>query len=193
VAQLVSPLITPRLTLRRPTLDDLDDLASIFEREDVCRYLYWEPRDRDATLVLLTTRVERTEALEHDNIINVVIERRDERGVIGDFMLHWKEDEHHQGEIGGSLHPDFHGQGYAVEIYEALLALAFEVYQLHRVVGRCDGRNTASIRSLEKSGLRQEAHLVENEYVKGEWTDEVILAIRRSEWEDRRRALREKS
>jgi RimJ/RimL family protein N-acetyltransferase len=174
--------------LRRPTLDDLDDLALIFEREDVCRYLYWEPRDRDETLAVLNTRVKRTEALEHDNLINVVIERRDESGVIGDFMLRWKEDEHHQGEVGGSLHPDFHGRGYAVEIYEALLALAFDVYQLHRVVGRCDGRNTASKRSLEKSGFHQEAHLVENEFVKGEWTDEVIMAIRRSEWVERQRS-----
>jgi RimJ/RimL family protein N-acetyltransferase len=187
VAQLRTPLLTPRLILRRPALEDLDDLALIFEREDVCRYLYLEPRDRVETLAVLTTRVERSEALENDNIINVVIERQDHRGVIGDFMLHWKEDEHRQGEIGGTLHPDFHGRGYAVEIYEALLTLAFEVYHLHRVVGRCDGRNTASIRSLEKSGLRQEAHLIENEFVKGEWTDEVIMAIRRSEWEERRR------
>ncbi len=187
MAQLPAPLVTPRLTLRRPTFDDLDDLALIFGREDVCRYLYWEPRDRHETLKVLTARVERTEALEDDNIINVVIERRDRSGVIGDFMLHWREDENRQGEIGGSLHPDVHGRGYAVEIYEALLALAFDVYQLHRVVGRCDGRNTASIRSLEKSGLRQEAHLIENEFVKGEWTDEVIMAIRRSEWENRHR------
>jgi RimJ/RimL family protein N-acetyltransferase len=187
VAQLPTPLQTPRLTLRRPVLDDLNDLAELFEREDVCRYLYWEPRDREATLAVLTTRVERTEALENDNLINVVIERRDESGVIGDFMLRWKEDEHHQGEIGGSLHPDFHGRGYAVEIYEALLLLAFDVYQLHRVVGRCDARNTASIRSLEKSGLHQEAHFIENEFVKGEWTDEVIMAIRRGEWEQQRR------
>ena len=187
MVQLSQPLRTDRLVLRRPRLEDLDDLALIFARDDVCRYLYWEPRDRDETPAVLTARVERTEELEHDNIINVVIERRDESGVIGDFRLHWKEDEHHQGEIGGSLHPDFHGRGFAVEIYEALLALAFEVYQLHRVVGRCDGRNRASIRSLEKSGLHQEAHLVENEFVKGEWTDEVIMAIRRSEWEERRR------
>lgn len=187
MAQLAQPLTTARLALRRPRLEDLDDLALIFGRDDVCRYLYWEPRTRDETLAVLTNRVERTESLEDDNIINVVIERREKSGVMGDFMLRWKEDEHHQGEIGGSLHPDFHGQGYAVEIYEALLNLAFETYHLHRVVGRCDGRNTASIRSLEKAGLHQEARLVENEFVKGEWTDEVIMAIRRSDWEDRRR------
>jgi RimJ/RimL family protein N-acetyltransferase len=185
MVQLAQPITTERLVLRRPALADLDDLAVIFEREDVTRYLYWEPRDRDETLDVLRKRVERSEELEEDNVINVSVERRGERGVVGDFMLHWKENEHRQGEIGGSLHPDVHGRGYATEIYGALLALAFERYRLHRVVGRCDGRNTASIRSLEKAGLHQEAHLIENEFVKGEWTDEVIMAIRRSEWEQR--------
>jgi len=97
-------------------------------------------------------------------------------------MLHWRDDGHRQGEIGGSLHPDFHGCGYASEIYVALIDLAFSVYGLHRVVGRCDARNLASIRSLEKAGLRREAHFVENEFVKGEWTDEVVLAIRENQW-----------
>jgi RimJ/RimL family protein N-acetyltransferase len=30
--------------------------------------------------------------------------------------------------------------------------------------------------------MRREAHLVENEFVKGEWTDELIYAILRREW-----------
>jgi RimJ/RimL family protein N-acetyltransferase len=84
--------------------------------------------------------------------------------------------------MGGSLNPEFHGLGYAPEIYGALLELAFNRYDLHRVVGRCDGRNAPSIRSLEKAGLRQEAHFVENEFVKGEWTDEIVLAILRRDW-----------
>jgi RimJ/RimL family protein N-acetyltransferase len=189
VAQLAQPLTTSRLVLRRHRLDDLDDIALIFKREDVCRYLYWEPRDRDETLKVLRSRIERSKELEEKNIINVAIERRDRSGVIGHFMLSWEEKEHRQGDIGGFLHPDVHGQGYAMEIYEALLTLAFDDYHLHRVVGRCDGRNTASIRSLEKSGLREEAHLIENEFVKGEWTDEVIMAIRRSEWTNLRRDI----
>jgi RimJ/RimL family protein N-acetyltransferase len=186
MAQLAQPITTSRLVLRRHRLDDLDDLALIFEREDVCRYLYWEPRDREATLEVLRTRIERSEELEEENLLNVAIERRDQPGLIGDFMLRWQENVNRQGEIGGSLHPDMHGRGYATEIYGALLNLAFERYHLHRVFGNCDARNIASIRSLEKAGLHQEAHLVENEFVKGKWTDEVIMAIRRSEWEQRR-------
>jgi hypothetical protein len=41
--------------------------------------------------------------------------------------------------------------------------------------------NRGSARVLERNGMRLEAHQVENEFVKGEWT-ELICAILRREW-----------
>ena len=58
-----------------------------------------------------------------------------------------------------------------------LLRLAFEDLGLHRVIGRLEARNDASARVLERLGMRREAHLVENEYIKGEWQSEIIYAI----------------
>jgi len=54
-------------------------------------------------------------------------------------------------------------------------------------VGRCDGRNLSSPRLMERLGMRREAHLVENEYVKGGWTDELIYAMLDREWQARHR------
>lgn len=184
MVQLAQPLLTPRLELRRFVLEDLDALTLIYEREDVNRYLYFEPRDREATLELLLGRLARpkTTSDSEENVLTVAVLERDLGRLVGDFMLRWTTNEHRQGEMGGSLHPDVHGRGYAGEVYRELLTLAFNEYRLHRVVGRCDARNDASIRSLAKVGLHEEAHLVENEFVKGEWTSEVVMAIRRSEW-----------
>ncbi len=53
---------------------------------------------------------------------------------------------------------------------------------LHRVIGRLEARNAASARVLEKLGLRLEAHLVENEWVKDEWQSELGYAILDREW-----------
>jgi len=63
-----------------------------------------------------------------------------------------------------------------------MLRLGFEGLGLHRITGRLDGRNAASARVLERLGMRREAHLVENELVKGEWTDEVVYAMLDREW-----------
>jgi RimJ/RimL family protein N-acetyltransferase len=182
MVQLAQPVSTSRLTLRPFERDDLDTLALLFADTSVNRYLYSEPRDRDEAVATLERRLKQGEEVGDDNLLSVAVELRETSQLIGDFMLHWKEDVHRQGEMGGSLLPEHHGQGYASEIYVALIELAFSGYGLHRVVGRCDARNAPSIRSLEKAGLHREAHFIENEFVKGEWTDEIVLAIRASEW-----------
>ena len=91
-----------------------------------------------------------------------------------------------QGEIGFIFHPDHQGHGYATEAARALLAHAFDAYGLHRVYGRLEPRNVASARVLEKLGMRREALLIENEWVKGEWQSEAIYALLAREWAERR-------
>ena len=83
---------------------------------------------------------------------------------------------------GSSSTPQHQGHGYATEASAALVALAFETYDVHRVYGRLEARNLASARVLEKLGMRREAHLVENEWVKGEWQSELIYALLAHEW-----------
>jgi RimJ/RimL family protein N-acetyltransferase len=102
--------------------------------------------------------------------------------LIGDFTLAWRSREHQLGEIGFELHPDHQGKGYATEATAVLLRLGFEELGLHRIIGRCDGRNLASARLMERLGMRREAHLRENELIKGEWTDELVYAMLASEW-----------
>src|SRR5690606_13300868 len=69
---------------------------------------------------------------------------------------------------------------------QARLRLAFDGLRLHRVVARSDGRNDASVAVMERLGMRQEAHFVENEFVKGEWTDEIVYAMLEDEWRTKR-------
>ena len=102
--------------------------------------------------------------------------------VIGDLTLAWTSAEHRSGELGWVLDPAHQGRGYATEAVAALLPLAFDGLGLHRVVARVDARNTASAGVARRLGMRQEAHLVENEWFKGEWTDELDFALLASEW-----------
>jgi RimJ/RimL family protein N-acetyltransferase len=50
------------------------------------------------------------------------------------------------------------------------------------VIGRAEARNIGSARVLEKLGMRREAHLVENEWVKDEWQSELVYAMLDREW-----------
>jgi RimJ/RimL family protein N-acetyltransferase len=172
------PIETARLRLRRLVPGDLPALHAIQSREDVTRWLYWNPRDEDEVRVALDAHIPRPS----DEGVVLAIELDGE--LIGTVNV--AVGEHRQGEIGFLLHPGHHGRGYATEAAAAIVALAFETYDLHRVYGRFEPRNTASARVLERIGMRKEAHLVENEWVKGEWQSEVIYALLAREWREAR-------
>jgi len=60
--------------------------------------------------------------------------------------------------------------------------LAFASGHVHRVSGSLDARNARSAAVLSRLGFRHEATLVDNEFIKGEWTSEAIYAITAAEW-----------
>jgi RimJ/RimL family protein N-acetyltransferase len=177
------PLHTERLQLRPYRQTDLDALYDIQRRPEVTRYLYWSPRSRDEVREMLTRRSEMSAIANEGDGLLLAAELRGSGQLVGDVALQWHSQEHRQGEIGFVLHPDHQGRGYASEAASVMLRLGFEGLGLHRIVGRADGRNAASLKVLTRLGMRREAHLVENEFVKGEWTDEVIYALLDREWQ----------
>jgi RimJ/RimL family protein N-acetyltransferase len=179
------PIRTERLLLRLYTEDDLGDVYDIQSRPDVARYLYWGVRDRAQARGSLAMKIAASGLSEEGDNLTLAVVLPETGKVIGDVLLIWVSRDHRQGEIGYIFHPDFGGRGYATEAAEVVLRLGFEAYGLHRVVGRLDARNTASARVLERLGMRREAHLVQNEMVKGEWTDEVVYAMLEDEWRAR--------
>jgi RimJ/RimL family protein N-acetyltransferase len=176
------PIETDRLSLRPLTSSDLDDVHAYYSRPEVTRYLYWDTRDRERSREALDDYSRWTTLDgEGDGIVLAMVLREVGR-VVGQVSLHWHSEEHRHGEIGFVVNPDHHGRGLAGEAATALLRLGFEDLGLHRITGRCDARNLASARLMERLGMRREAHLVENEFVKGEWTDELVYAMLEQEW-----------
>jgi RimJ/RimL family protein N-acetyltransferase len=100
---------------------------------------------------------------------------------VGDVGFNWVSADHRTGELGFMFDPRCQGRGYATEAARAILAWAFAA-GFHRVIGRTEVRNAPSARVLEKLGMRLEARLVENEWVKGEWQSELQYAILEREW-----------
>ena len=176
------PILTARLALRPFAAEDLDALHAIQSREDVTRFLYWGPRTREQVAETLETRAGQTAILAEGDGLVLAVERRGSGALIGSVNLVWVSAEHRQGEIGFVFHPDHQGQGFAGEAAAELLRLGFDGLGLHRIVGRCDARNAASARLMERLGMRREAHFRENEWVKGKWDDEYVYAVLEREW-----------
>ena len=173
---------TDRLLLRTYTDDDFEQYFDLHRREDVARYLPWYPRDEQAARDALARHQRLTVEVDDQGLTLAAVDPGSGR-LVGDFVLILRSVEHRRGEVGYVLHPDFAGRGFATEGAAHMLEIAFGQLDLRRVIGRIDSRNRASARVLTKLGLRHEAHLVQNELFKGEWTDEDDFAILREEWE----------
>ncbi len=184
------PIETERLLLRPFAQGDYDALLAIQSRADVTRFLYWEPRTPDEVLPALERRIADVALWQEGDTVACAVVVRATGELIGDCSLHWVSAEHRVGEIGFVFHPDHHGRGYATEAARPLLEFGFATAGLHRIIGRLEARNIASARVLEKIGMRREALLIENEFVKGEWQSELDYAILDREWRTLRAAGR---
>ena len=178
------PIRTGRLLLRPWGASDLDDFHRLRGDPEVVRYLYDRPLTRAEAEARLARARSVVDACGQWMNLAVLLAGTDE--LLGDVGVCWISAIHREVEIGYTFLPEHHGHGYATEAAAAIVDLAFSGLGAHRVTGRIDARNTASAAVLGRLGMRHEAHFVENEWVKGEWTDESVHAVLASEWASRR-------
>lgn len=169
---------TDRLTLRRFQPGDADAFAAYRSVPEVARYQSW-----DAPVSLETARTTVAQYAEGDPTQAGWFQYAiDLDGVlIGDIGLKL-HDNLRQADLGYTLAPAYQGKGYATEAVRGLLDHLFRERNLHRVSAECDARNESSARLLTRLGFRQEGLRVANTWFKGEWTDDVLFGLLRSDW-----------
>lgn len=93
--------------------------------------------------------------------------------------------QHRRAEIGYSLAPRLWGRGLTTEAAGAIIDAAFQEAELEKIVCRADVRNLASIRVMEKLGMRREGTLRRNRLHRGEFVDDAVYGLLREEWRPR--------
>jgi RimJ/RimL family protein N-acetyltransferase len=176
------PVRSARLLLRPLSEQDATALVSYRSLPEVCRYVPFGPMDEAAVRERLGGAWSSRTIDAEGGLIVLGAERLDSGALVGDVMLRWGSAIHLSGEIGYVFHPNHGGKGYATEAVHRVLHLAFDDLGLRRVVARLDAENVASARLAARLGMRQEAHLVENEWFKGRWSDELDFALLAREW-----------
>ncbi len=173
------PITTARLVLREIGESDVEDHVRLFSNPEVVRYLY----DTQMGLEQLRAHFERRlwRGLPAEGAwCNLAV---DHEGVfVGEVGLGVTSLAHRCYEVGYVFSPEYQGLGFATEATRAMIDAAFRDLKAHRVIARLDARNESSRHLLERLGMRLEAHLVKNEFVKGEWSDELIFAVLEDEW-----------
>jgi RimJ/RimL family protein N-acetyltransferase len=191
-------LRTDRLTLRRFTEADVDNLFELNSDPEVMRFLTGgEPTPRDVvrtvTIPVFLGYYERFEGFGFWAAVETAtgqflgwfhfrLPLKDE-----DMPAGWDEDG--VAELGYRLRRSAWGKGYATEGSRALIGKGFTEFGVRRVVAETMAGNVGSRRVLEKSGLIQVGTFASSEPADAgsAGQDHVVYELTRAGWEARAR------
>ena len=179
------PIRTERLLLREFTSEDLAGLHAFSSDPRVTRYLFFGPRDKDGSADYLQGLIESQRENPRTRFELAVVETASDE-VIGACDLSLIE--HGVADLGYMLAHEHWGKGYATEISLRLLQVAFLELRAERVISTVDINNRASIRVLEKVGMRWEAVFRKHRRAKNRWWDCHLYVQPREVWESSRGA-----
>jgi RimJ/RimL family protein N-acetyltransferase len=181
------PVRTRRLAIRPVTPDDLPRLYEIRSQPTVTQWLTGRTTSYD-------DYVERYGSPER--LATTLVVLHDDH-VVGDLMLQvespWSqfearaEAENTQVALGWCIDPAYTGRGYATEACAELLRICFEDLGLRRAVAGAFADNAASVRVMEKLGMRIETRTRQGSLHRElGWLDGVEAAILAEEWSSKR-------
>ena len=177
---LIVPVRTARLNLREFVGTDFHAVYAYSSDPRVTRYLFFGPRDEDSTADyldgLLASQRERPRTR-----FELAVEETASGRVIGACDLSFIEP--NVVDLGYMLGIENWGKGYATEIALALVDAAFFDLRADRVISTVDINNGASIRVLEKIGMRWEAVFRKHRRAKNRWWDCHLFVLPREVWE----------
>jgi RimJ/RimL family protein N-acetyltransferase len=169
------------ITLRRLTTGDLDWVHGYISDLDLIRYMTMPlssslEASRECLQGLMNESAETTWRCYSRAIVDASSDGA--VGMCGVVVLPGVE----QGEIWYLVGREHWGRGVATEATRQLLRLGFVELELHRLWATCLPNNVASLRVLEKAGLRREGYQHKSQKVHGVWEDAFLYAILREEW-----------
>jgi RimJ/RimL family protein N-acetyltransferase len=122
------------------------------------------------------------EKWESGELVNFAVVRREDDQLLGAIGLVVRR-EHRRAELGYWMGKPFWGRGYTTEAARAVVAFGFDHLDLVRIYAHCMKGNPASVRVLEKTGMRHEGCLRGHVEKWGEFKDLEVFGILRNDYE----------
>ena len=90
---------------------------------------------------------------------------------------------HESAEIGYALSREYWSKGIVTEATKEIVKYCFAEVGLNRIQGRCNDNNPGSYRVMEKLGMTYEGTLRQQLKIKGEFIDQRMYSILRSDYD----------
>ena len=173
-------LETERLVLRKIAVSDAEDMFSYSSSAELTRYLLWDPHP-DALYTEHYVRYLQERYAAGDYYDFAVVPRNHDR-MIGTVGFTSFDIPNRSAEVGYVISPEWQGRGFASEALMRLLSYGFCELGLERISAVCMKGNLASLRVMEKCGLKREGLLRSAVFAKGEMRDVHLSAITKNDY-----------
>jgi RimJ/RimL family protein N-acetyltransferase len=179
VPQVESKRTEPEIALRPIDVDDWRAVHQWASTLEACRYEVWGPNTVAETKAFVAQAVGQWSHQPQDRYVWTAEEQR---MVVGLGELRISSRKWRQGEIGYVVHVDHWRRGIGTAIARALLGIAFDSMDLHRVMATCDPRNLASAAVLQKVDMTLEGRLRHTMQIRDGWRDSSVFSMLADEW-----------
>lgn len=139
------------LKLIKITRSNIDALNDISFNENIMRYITGKELTREEAISRYSF------GLEHKYFGTYFVKSTESNQFVGLAVIKNKGEE---AEIGYMVFESFQGMGLATEINRILIEICREKLSSYKLIAMVDSRNVASIRVLEKSGMKREKRIV---------------------------------
>lgn len=171
---------TERIILRPISIKDNEEVFNYRSDSETNKYQGFVPKELSEVDKFIAKKP--AEFNQPESWFQLVIIEKKSNEIIGDIGVHFIGDDGFQCELGCTIRKKQQGKGFATEAMKITIDYLFNSLNKHRIIGSVDPRNTNSIRLLERLNFRKEAHFKESLFINGEWVDDVIYGLLKSDW-----------
>jgi RimJ/RimL family protein N-acetyltransferase len=176
---------TERLVLRDVTEADLPVLLAQAQEPEARGGILAYQADETYNRVCLMTAIEWARVGRRENY-TLAVERKADGAVVGSCSIANVREDSIEAALGWHYGVKYWGKGYGTEAARALLYIGFEIGRVAEIYADCFADNFASIRIMEKIGMRQRRNLQLLDQIRGwsygEQRPTVRCTISRREW-----------
>lgn len=171
---------TDRLLFRAIKKADYKDMYEYSHDPRTSQYLLWEPhKDIEYTKKFIDVIISKYKIGEYNDWAIVL---KDSKKMIGTCGFTKIDEYNSVAEIGYVLNPKYWGNGLATEAAKKVIEFAFEILKINRVEAKFIFGNEASLKVMNKIGMKFEGYQRESMLVKGKYRTIGIASILRREY-----------
>ncbi|KXS43161.1 MAG: GCN5-like N-acetyltransferase [Methanolobus sp. T82-4] len=160
---------------------DLNDIASMLAKQNVCEYLFFGPNKEEDTLAYFSPLINSiNESLKKGNVPDIIvftIREKDSGVFIGQCALLPIEFTNGNYLIGYQIDDTQWRKGYGSAACEFLTYFAFNVLDAFKITGDCTERNVASEKTMIKPGFQPEGRQRKYWLNNGKWYDRLLFGL----------------